>query len=460
MKTLARGGESAILRLLLGAVLSAVLAAQVAGCGGEGSGMRAELGGGAGSGGESGAVADTALDRMLDEILPRMERSSGLSATRRPRLARSDAARLERYLLERFEEQLPAERASTLTRVYARFGLVPDTLDLRATLLRLYREQVVGYYDPRTDTLFVLESVPREQLQAVLAHELVHALQDQHVDLDSLTTAVEGENDRRTAVQAAVEGHATLAMLEWQLGLIGQAEVDVTALPDLAETLGAVAPEALGEAAGLPALGRAPRIIREALLFPYIGGLGFVQRLWKTHEGRPAPFGPYLPLSTEQVLHPDRFLNAERDSPTRVRFASDLAPAWESLYEDGLGELEIRVFLEEHLGDPNRAAAAAAGWDGDLYRLLNAPAGEVLLWVSVWDSAAEASEFATAAREAWAHRYGVAASGGGSIQAAGRRVEIHRAAVSGLPAVTVVDRPESLDAEVAERAAAARTEGG
>lgn len=321
---------------------------------------------------------------------------------------------------------------------------------------------MVGYYDPRTDTLFVLERVSPDQLEMVLAHELVHALQDQHVDLDSLIAALEGDNDRGTAAQAAVEGHATLAMLEWQLGRMGGAEVDVTALPDLGDRLSAVSPDALGEAAGLPALGAAPRIIREALLFPYLGGLAFVQRFWKARDGRPAPFGDDLPASTEQVLHPERFLEEPRDVPTRVRFESEPPAGWEEVHAEGLGELEIRVFFEEHLGDAERAAAGAAGWDGDAYRLLRAPDGEILVWVSVWDSGAEAEEFAAAAREAWARRYGEAAAPpSGPVAAGGRDVRVVRAAISGRPAVVVTDVPEGLGGAAAvEGMTAARAEGG
>lgn len=470
-----RGGAAAVgprafvgLGALVGApaVLGAFLL--FAGCDSRGDAARAEEGAGLGEAGRNAARPDTTLERLLDEILPRVERASGMEARARPRLARSDTGRLKAYLVARFEEQLPAERASTLTAVYSRFGLVPDTLDLRGTLLALYEEQVVGYYDPRSDTLFVLEHVPAEQLEMVLAHELVHALQDQHVSLDSLIETVEGENDRGTAAQAAVEGHATLAMLEWQLGRMGGVEVDVTALPDLAERLDAVSPEALGEAAGLPALGRAPRIIREALLFPYIGGLGFVQRVWKARPGRPAPFGGDLPASTEQVMHPERFLAEPRDGPARVRFVSGPPTGWEEVYADGLGELETRIFLEEHLGAAaadsiarRRAAAGAEGWDGDRYRLLRTPSGELLVWVSVWDSEAEADEFAAVAREAWARRYGMdAPAEAGPISSGGRAVEVRRGSVSGRSAVVVTDRPVALSRDEVEAATDARAEGG
>lgn len=421
----------------------------------------------------TGAEADSALAELLREIQPEVERSSGLAARRPPRLARASAERLEAYLVEQFREQLPAEEAATVTAVYARFGLLPDTLDLRETLLALYREQVVGYYDPVSDTLFVVDGVPDRQLRMVLAHELVHALQDQHVDLDSLRRALAEDNDRGTALQAATEGHATLAMLEMEMGRMSGGRADVTTLPDLGEQFAGMDLGALGRDAGLPALGRVPRVLREALVFPYVGGLSLVQRLWKAEEGRPAPFGRWLPASTEQVLHPDRFLAPGRDEPTGLEFEEAPPEGWEEVHADGLGELETRIFLEEHLADAAMGRSAAAGWDGDRYRLLRGPEGEALVWVSVWDSEAEADEFASAVLEAFAARYGAgpdpaaatgmesAATGAAEdririLEVGDRRVRVERRGVGGRPGVRVLDLPEALPAEVGAGAARIR----
>jgi hypothetical protein len=380
-------------------------------------------------------MSDTALRRMAIEIQPVVERASGLVATAPLHVALGSREELEAYLLNQLEEQLPPEQAAALTAAYARFGLVPDTLDLSAVLVELYREQVVGFYDPRRDTLYVMDRVD-EQLEMVLAHELVHALQDQHVDLDSLTTLLVSDNDRGTAVQAAIEGQATLAMIEWQMG------VDVTLLPDLGQQFAGVDIAALGEAAGMPSIGNVPRVLREALIFPYIGGLIFVQRLWSDREGRPPPFGPDLPTSTEQLLHPERFADP-RDEPTAVRFHTAAEGEWVEVYTDGLGELETKIFFEEHLTEPAEAELAAAGWDGDRYRLLRGPAGEVLIWATVWDSLADATEFAGAVTRAMDARY---ASDGG-VDAAGRRIQVESLERGGRPTVLLVDSPAAFQVD-------------
>lgn len=353
----------------------------------------------------------------------------------------SSRDQLEVYLLGQLEEQLPEEKAAAVTAAYARLGLVPDTLDLHAVLVELYKEQVVGYYDPRADTLFVLDHVDPDQLELVLAHELVHALQDQYVDLDSLTRSLEDSSDRGKAAQAAIEGHATLAMLEWQMGTMMGQETDVTQLPDFGAQFAGLDLAELGEAAGLPVLSDVPRVLREALVFPYIGGLVFVQRLWKQDPSRPLPFGENLPNSTEQLLHRDRFEGPERDQPLDVSFTDEPPPGWEEVLTDGLGELETRIFFEEHLGDEERAFAAAEGWDGDRFRLLRGEGGEVMIWVTALDGAADARQFAAAAQEAYDRRYGAP-----SASNRDRRVDISVRTNDVLqPTVLVVDAPAALD---------------
>jgi hypothetical protein len=370
-----------------------------------------------------------------------VERTSGLEAIRPLQVARADSLRLATYLGEQLESQLPPATARAITAAYARLGLVPDTLDLRGLLEALLREQVVGYYDPASDTLFVLEHVPADQLEVVLAHELVHALQDQRVDLDSLRHDVMDANDRTLAAQAAIEGHATFAMMEWQFGQMSGGVADLTQLPDLGAQLANLDLEALGDVASVAVLQSAPQVIQEELIFPYVGGLVFLQRAWSAQEGRPLPFGDRLPTSTEQVLHLDRYLGG--DHPTEVIFSQAAPRGWEELYANGLGELETRVFLAEHLGDDATSDTAASGWDGDAYRLLRGPDGDVLIWVSVWDADSEADEFAAAARAAYGERY---RSGAGSSSAAEqmRDVRVERVSLEGRPGVVIQDVPRGM----------------
>ncbi|MCK5484132.1 MAG: hypothetical protein KAJ13_10520, partial [Gemmatimonadetes bacterium] len=330
------------------------------------------------------AGTDTVLRRLAAELLPAAELRSGLPARGPIQLATRSREDLEAFLVAQMAEQLPPDRLEAVVRTYARLGLVPETIDLEPLLRSLLLEQVVGYYDPARDTLYVVDRVDESQIEPVLLHEIVHALQDQYVDLDSLMQANLETNDRGTAAQAAMEGHATFAMLEWQLAALTGGSADLTALPGLEGLLGDDPLAAAG--IEMPVLDEAPAVIRESLLFPYLGGLVFLQKHWAGPWGRVPPLGPDMPVSTEQVLHPEKFEPGRVDWPTDVRFLEAPPAGWTEVYTDNLGELETRLVLREFLPDREEADRAAAGWDGDRFRLLDGPSGEVFVWATVWDT--------------------------------------------------------------------------
>ena len=324
--------------------------------------------------------SDAELAALAGRLLPDLAQRSGLTLERPVRLERRSRDELVRFLTAKLDEELPVELEDRLVRSYAMFGLVPRDLDLRGLLLSVYTEQVAGFYDPDSTALFVMEDQPTESLHSVLIHELVHAVQDQAVDLDSLTARERG-SDHQAAAQAAIEGHATLVMFEYAMEQMGGSRVDLSQSSGLGEqlraTLGTVREQ-------FPALAAAPRVVQESLLFPYLEGAGFVQSLWQS-EGRRAPFGPSMPQSTEQILHPDRLLS---DAPKSVVIS---VPDVHVLYGDELGQLESGLLLEELSG--RRDPDAAAGWGGDRYALLETPSGDALAWVAVWDTPADRDRF-------------------------------------------------------------------
>jgi hypothetical protein len=212
---------------------------------------------------------------------------------------------------------------------------------------------------------------------------------------------------------------------------------DLTALPGLEGLLGDDPLAAAG--IEMPVLGDAPAVIRESLLFPYLGGLIFLQKHWAGPWGRVPPLGPDMPVSTEQVLHPGKFEPGREDMPTDVRFLEEPPAGWTEVYTDNLGELETRLLLREFLPDREEADRAAAGWDGDRFRLLDGPHGEVFVWATVWDTDRDALEFETGVERALAARYG------GDPVAEGREVEVLRGTEGRRPVVVVWDLPAGLD---------------
>jgi hypothetical protein len=324
------------------------------------------------------------LGAMAAELLPDLASRSGMELRAPVRLEERSRAELVAYLEAKLAEELPAEEARDRVDAYALLGLVPEGLDLRGVLLDLYTEQVAGFYEPDSTALFVLDDQPEEALRALLVHELVHAVQDQSADLDALTDETLG-SDRATAAQAAIEGHATLVMFEYLTEQMTGAPIDLGQIPDFAAQL-RPALEAMNQQ--FPALANAPRIVREALLFPYIDGAGYVQRLWQGGE-RLDPFGPQLPLSTEQILESDA------EAPISIELAVTGAMP---VHRDVMGRLELGVLLEEVAGLSSSAATSvASAWDGDRYVLVEQRDGSrALASVVVWESAAARDRYVAA----------------------------------------------------------------
>ena len=330
--------------------------------------------------------SDPELKARVSELLPELATLARMELVRPIRVERRSREELESYLIFKLDQDLTPDHARNLTRVYSLIGLVDEDLDLRELLVSVYKEQVAGFYDPDSTALFVMDDTPEGTLESLLVHELVHAVQDQTANLDSLT-AVERGNDRQAAAQAAIEGHATLVMLEYAFGQMSGEPVDISEFPDLSQVMG---PAMEAMRTQYPALASAPAIIQEELLFPYLEGANFVAALWKEKEGRPPPFGPELPQSTEQILDPSRAFGSEIDLPTDLELVP--GPGFEMVHGDSFGQAEFQVFLEAHLGEESRSLAQ--GWDGDRYALLRgADGGEGLVWVSIWDSEAERNRF-------------------------------------------------------------------
>jgi hypothetical protein len=431
---------SAARQRVLGAAVLIAAAACVFACGRDGSadgaGSTGAGAGAAGAGAGAGAAADSVAagdslggapapvaEALADSLLPRLERLSGLTSTRPLRIRSQSRLAVRAYVASRFEKELPPAELASIHDTYALLGLIPDTLDMRALLLDLYTEQVVGYYDPGTRTMYVLAGADAATLRPVLAHELVHALQDEHVPVDSLIDPGRG-NDRQSAAHAALEGHATLVMFTLLAEDAAGRVLDPVQLPNPADQL-RTGLETQNNA--YPVFARAPAVIRETLMFPYVRGTSFVYALWSADPGtrHAAPLGDRLPQSTEQILHTTRRFVEQRDTPTDLRFARGAPAGWKVRREETLGELETAILLEHYLG--TAARRGAEGWDGDRYRLLQDAAGaRAFAWYSVWDDAASADYFAAVMRQVAARR-------------PGRRMQVGRIRLSGREAVRIMD---------------------
>ncbi len=311
---------------------------------------------------------------------------------------------MRRMIAGSLERDYPLDRSDFDALLLGRLGLVPQGFALRGFLLDLMAEQVQGAYDPRTGWFYVLQrqknwfsralsSGGPDEADLVTLHELDHALQDQHFDLRTLQEALQEprNSDREMGLAALVEGDATLVMLQHTVVSQGGSPGEVGPIGWMSDwTL------------AMPGMGRfssAPLYFRRALVLPYFAGMDLVNRAY-VQGGWEAVNRLYRdpPASTEQVLHPEKYL-ARRDPPRTVSIPFPRRwQGWSEVGEDTGGEFMLSVLLEQH-GAPG-AEMAARGWGGDRLRLYRRGREVFLVWLTVWDGPGEAGRFARAFGEA------------------------------------------------------------
>lgn len=273
-----------------------------------------------------------------------------------------------------------------------------------------------------------------------ITHELIHALQDQYISLDSVQK-IRDDNDRLTAAQSVFEGQAVYEQISIMLGGTNIA----INLPGGWDRIREMIRENQGS---MPIFAAAPKVIQETLIFPYLSGAEFYRNYKERKPG--SIIYKDMPVSTEQIIHPSTFF-VTRDNPTRVALGT-LSNATK-FYENDLGEFETRLFLFQQLNDQNEAVRGATGWDGDRYAVVNTPQGQGIVWLTVWDSPVEAGEFFHLAGQAVEKRYSTKAAKASTdlvkkYSAAGRDVEVSTTEIQGRPVVLYSDVPVGASTKI------------
>lgn len=356
------------------------------------------------------------------KAVPEIERATGLKFKESPTIETRSKEQVKQFVLSQFTDEKAKRQLAGMEAVYKQLGLLPDTLQLQPFLVRLLEEQIAGYYDPKTKVLYVVDGAPSEIIGITVTHELVHALQDQYINLDSIQN-IEDNNDRATAAQAVFEGQAVFEQLVTMLGE-RRAALNLPAGWDI------VRENIRQNRSSMPIFASAPLIIQESLIFPYLSGAEFIKNFKGIRKGD--TLYKDIPVSTEQILHRSAYFD-KRDNPTDVRLI--VPGGTKVVYENTLGEFETRLFLYQHLKNQDDAVRGAAGWDGDRYMVLETPAGRGIVWATVWDSAVDAAEFSSMLTQVSEAR---------NLQAT-RSVKITGGEVSGRPVVLYVDVPKNAD---------------
>ena len=351
---------------------------------------------------------DAVALKSTDEILKIVSRLRSLDIKQSVKSSFKTKEEIKHAVLKDLDENTPREEFEASQKTLVVLGLVSASFDLRDYVVQLLREQVAGFYDPKAKEFYLAAWLPLSDQKRVIAHELVHALQDQHFNLRRFEKWPKGDSDAELAAHALVEGEATLVMIEYDFEQQGM-KFDIARVGSLTDSL--LEQDSDSDAKNYPVLAGAPKVLKENLQFPYLYGAGFVGAVLKNRSWRGLDASyERLPSSTEQIMHPERFL--VRDDPVKIEIpdlAVALGPDWKKADADVNGEFGYLVALAEFI--PKSAARlAAAGWGGDRYMLYeNKTTGTlVLAQYTTWDTEDDAREFFKAYSERTQKRYKLA----------------------------------------------------
>lgn len=307
-----------------------------------------------------------------------------------------DKSSLRGVIDERVKEEFPADKLERISLAYAKLGLIEKGVSLREAMLSLYSEQIAAFYDQKKRKLYSIKGLPfsKEFQKVLMVHELTHALQDQNFDLTTLPLELEDNDDRAMAALSLVEGDATLVFTQYATREVRLSLKDILAVVTT----------------GQKGLTEAPYALQKNLMFPYLEGVRFVTRL-HTEGGWEAVNKAFknLPESTEQIMHPDKYLK-ERDDPVAIvlpEFGSVGGKEWELQEDNVLGELNIKVLFTQFIGSL-RATRPSRGWGGDRFRVYRVKGDNdtILIWGTAWDTEKDREEFVTRYLQGVRKKYG------------------------------------------------------
>jgi len=340
------------------------------------------------------------LFRSVDDILHFASQDTGLPIRHAVKRALVSRDQVMKYVESRMGGDKDAQRLRRSELVLKKFGLLPRNFDLQTFLIALLREQVAGYYDPKSRTVNLLDWVDADVQKPVLAHELTHALQDQSFNLERwLKDGPGGEkkdadvqdDEAVAARQAITEGQAMVVLTDYELAPLGKSILDA---PDVVGQMKASA------TSGSPLFNTAPLYIKDSLAFPYTYGLDFERTLLQ-RQGKEAAFEGVLqhpPLNTREVMQPAVYLAGQHVAPLHPpKLEKVLGKSWQKVDVGAVGEFDISVLVEQYAGEAV-ARRLWPQWRGGYYyaaRQKNAsPESLALLYVSRWAEPEQATKFA------------------------------------------------------------------
>ena len=325
---------------------------------------------------------------QIDSIVQSLSEITGLSERHPVPYGRMTKRQLRHFLNKRIKKTLKPEEIYADELALKMFGFVPPDFDLRKSTVDLLTEQAAAFYDYDEKKLFLLDESSTASETVTLAHELAHALADQHFHLANFMDDTPSNDDENLAHSAVVEGEASWLMMAYTLKQAGRNPVPT------ADALSAIVDSSPAALAEFPVLKEAPLYLRQSLLFPYTEGTKFFDAVYK-RMGRQAFMAVFTdaPTDSAQILHPDRYFAHEQPTHPALPQTAALKAA-EEITEGSVGEFDHTMLLRQFAGE-DQASALAPHVRGGQFRIVAAGKERkpVLQYSSEWDSPEKAAAF-------------------------------------------------------------------
>ena len=347
------------------------------------------------------------LFHTVDEILAFDSKQTGLPIKREVKRKLTSRDEVVSYLTKHLNDE-DTQRLRRSELVLKKFGLLPQDFNLETFLVALLREEVAWYYDPKTKTVNLLDWVPMEEQEPVMAHELTHALQDQDVNLQKWMkrgekdlaeikkdpTPADIENDEMdNAREAVLEGQAQAMMFQYAIAPTGHS---ITTSPEL---VAAMEEETLTGTPSTKVFNDAPIFLKESMTFPYSYGMGFVIKVLQK-GGKNSAFAGILanpPHTTRQIMQPETYLAGEKIEPLPVADFKHDFKDYQKFDIGAMGEFDVAVLIEQYAGK-KISRQMYPEWRGGYYYAAksktNPSSPLALFYVSRWSSPITAAQFA------------------------------------------------------------------
>lgn len=342
------------------------------------------------------------LEENIEKIFSMVQNIRNLNSKKSVTVGIKDTQELAVFLGKMFEEEYKDEdiRKDYLSLLH--FGLIKKDVDLKKTFLKLYTEQIAGFYDNKSRELYVIDNPKISEIESsiVISHELIHALQDQYFDL---TKFMKNDNDQDKALArlSLIEGEAMLGSTEYL-----SKSIVADGLKSI-KTLGSLFKNPMGSTS-TEALKQTPGVLVEQMMFPYTEGMKFSAYMKKELGGWQNFSKLYNnpPVSTEQIMHPEKYVAGEKPVNVEInnKFFND--KNYPFIKKDTLGEFFLLNYFLEYLSE-DESEKASNGWGGDNSVLFaDKNNNTIFVYKSVWDTSIDAKEFFEAYKRSLKIRYG------------------------------------------------------